>query len=98
MLTTVQTPNRQRVRRRILAALAFACVAGCAPGYSVTPVSLTPIGATFEYTYSVGSEYAATVKAAEAHCQKYGKHAKPVGAPVPQGPDRAVQSFECVTG
>lgn len=71
--------------------------AGCAAGYSVKPVSLTPTGATFEYTYSVSREYPATVRAAEAHCQGYQKHARPVGQPVILGRDRAVATFECVT-
>jgi len=71
---------------------------GCTPGYSINPVSLSPVGATFEYTYSVNTEYPATVQAAEAHCQKYGKHAKPVGQPVRLDVDRATASFECVSG
>lgn len=79
-----------------IAAGVMLCVAGCATGYSVDPVSLTPVSAVFEYTYSVSGEYAATVRRAEAHCQLYQRHSKPVGQPVLQGPDRAIASFECV--
>lgn len=68
----------------------------CAPGYSIKPLTLNPSGATFEYTYSVSSEYPATFKKAETHCQQYQKHAKPVGQPVILGMDRAVATFECV--
>lgn len=76
--------------------LLLCTLAGCATGYSVKPVSLTPSGAVFEYTYSVSREYPATVRRAEAHCQQYTKHAKPVGQPVQTGRDRAVATFECV--
>lgn len=67
----------------------------CAPGYSISEVSASPAGVSYEYTASVGSEYPATVRRAEAHCAQYAKHAKPVGAPVILGPDRAVATFEC---
>lgn len=62
----------------------------------MTEVSATPSGVTYEFTHSVSSEYPATVKRAEAHCVQYGKHARPVGAPVRLDADRAVATFECV--
>lgn len=84
-------------RLRLLAiATVVLPIAACTPGYSVASLVATPAGATYEYTSSVSSEYGATVQKAELHCQQFGKHARPVGAPVQKSPDRSVQSFDCV--
>lgn len=91
-----ETHMSLNARRAVLAALATALLTACAPGYSVNTVSATPSGVSYEYTHSVSSEYPATVKRAEAHCAQYGKHARPVGAPVRLDIDRAVATFECV--
>lgn len=78
----------------VLAVLAVS-VSGCAPGYSLKPVSATPSGITIEYTHSISSEYPAAVQSAEQHCQRFGKHARPVGQPVQLNIDRSVATFEC---
>lgn len=71
-------------------------LSGCA-GYSVHPLALSPDGITMKWDGLVEEEQRIALAQAEAHCQQYRKHARPIGSPTVIGTSNAVsQSFRCV--
>lgn len=83
---------------RLALCLVVVSLLACTPGYSVKTISQTSAAIVLEFTYSVGGEYQATIQEAEKRCQQYGKHARLNGQPAALGIDRAVATFDCVTG
>lgn len=75
---------------------ALTALGGCTPGYSIETVSQTSASVVLEYTHSVGGELQAAIRAAEARCQQYGRHARMNGQPTRLNADRSVAAFDCV--
>jgi hypothetical protein len=78
--------------------LIVALLAGCAPGYSVDVLSAPPQTLTLEYTHTVGSEYGAALRRADAVCGQQGLRARLASGPVAVSLDRSILTFDCVRG
>lgn len=88
----------ERQKTLIVLALLLA-VTGCGtPGFTVKKIGATPASIVLEYTRWYGGELEAAMGIAEAHCQRYGKHAQMAGQGLagPNPFDRNVINFNCV--
>jgi hypothetical protein len=76
--------------------LIFILLAGCAgPGETIDVISSSPATVALEYTHSYSFELGETVKAAERHCNNYGRHAV-MASNTRLNMDRSLATFRCV--